>query len=109
MKAQPFTVANTCNLQPTPPTMKKILALLAATLSLGVLTPSTAEAAHGSSSYVVGKRVFARHCGLCGAPIYRVRYIAYHHRDGRPEYRWRTLSHVCRPHHHGGHHHGHSH
>ena len=85
--------------------MKTILALVAAALTLGVVTPATAEARPGRSS---STRV-AYHCDHCGSPVYKVRYIAFYHRDGCPEYRWRTVSHYCRARHHRGHDHGHGH
>ena len=84
--------------------MKKILIILAASATFGVLAPATSQAfdGHGSS------RSFVNHCSSCGTPVYRERAIVGHDRHGHPIFGYRTISHNCRPSF-GRHGHGHSH
>jgi hypothetical protein len=72
--------------------MKKIIALLATVLGLGLLTPTTAEAGGRCRSYV-------DHCGYTVYSEYRCVGRDYH---GCPIYRWVVVRRTPPCHGHGG-------
>jgi hypothetical protein len=75
--------------------MKKIITLMAATASLGLLMPSVLEA-HDRHDSGHSSRSYSHNCGSCGSAVYRERTVTGYDRHGHPVYGYRTASHSCR-------------